>query len=313
MSEQPRPPTSRLAPPPVFRNFSGSRWQLSSREPAGADSDRLAATPGRAGWSRRRVLAALLGTALPTALGAGALAGCAAAGDGGEPGRTLSAEPGGGPEASSTDAGAGASLSGATAEVIADGKQALERLLAGNARFVAAQEQALDEGIARRIAVSKGQDPFATILGCIDSRVPIELVFDQGLGDLVVVRSAGEALDHSVVGSVEFGVAELHTPLLMVLGHQRCGALTAAMNAVDSAHRTADHGEIDYVVEALAPAVQGATGKPGDRLTNAIRTNVDLTLAKLRQSPVIAPLVKAGKLELAGAYYELDTGRVVLS
>ncbi|MET9317961.1 carbonic anhydrase [Kribbella sp. NPDC003505] len=197
--------------------------------------------------------------------------------------------------------------------MIADGKQALERLLAGNARFVAAQEQALDEGIARRIAVSKGQHPFATILGCIDSRVPIELVFDQGLGDLVVVRSAGEALDHSVVGSVEFGVAELHTPLLMVLGHQRCGALTAAMNAVDSAHRTADHGEIDYVVEALAPAVQGATGKPGDRLTNAIRTNVDLTLAKLRQSAVIAPLVKAGKLELAGAYYELDTGRVVLS
>jgi carbonic anhydrase len=197
--------------------------------------------------------------------------------------------------------------------VVADGNAVLERLLAGNARFVAAQEQDLDEGIARRIAVSKGQHPFATILGCVDSRVPIELVFDQGLGDLVVVRSAGQALDHSVIGSVEFGVAELHTPLLMVLGHQRCGALTAAMNAVDSAHRTADHGEIDYVVEALTPAVQGATGIPGDRLTNAIRTNVDLTLAKLRQSPVIAPLEKAGKLELAGAYYELDTGKVVLS
>ncbi|MGW5188489.1 carbonic anhydrase [Kribbella sp. NPDC004138] len=197
--------------------------------------------------------------------------------------------------------------------MVADGNAVLERLLAGNARFVAAQEQDLDEGIARRIAVSKGQHPFATILGCVDSRVPIELVFDQGLGDLVVVRSAGQALDHSVVGSVEFGVAELHTPLLMVLGHQRCGALTAAMNAVDSARRTADHGEIDYVVEALTPAVQGATGKPGDRLTNAIRTNVDLTLAKLRQSPVIAPLEEAGKLELAGAYYELDTGKVVLS
>ncbi|HEY9332959.1 MAG TPA: carbonic anhydrase [Kribbella sp.] len=197
--------------------------------------------------------------------------------------------------------------------MVADGNAVLERLLAGNARFVAAQEQDLDEGIARRIAVSKGQHPFATILGCVDSRVPIELVFDQGLGDLVVVRSAGQALDHSVIGSVEFGVAELHTPLLMVLGHQRCGALTAAMNAVDSAHRTADHGEIDYVVEALTPAVQGATGIPGDRLTNAIRTNVDLTLAKLRQSPVIAQLEKAGKLELAGAYYELDTGKVVLS
>jgi carbonic anhydrase len=116
-----------------------------------------------------------------------------------------------------------------------------------------------------------------------------------------------------VIGSVEFGVAELHTPLLVVLGHQRCGAVTAAMNAVDSAKRTSDHGEIDFVVEALRPAVQQAAGKPGDRLTNAVRANVALTLAKLRQSPVIAPLEKAGKLELVGAYYELDTGKVIVS
>jgi carbonic anhydrase len=85
------------------------------------------------------------------------------------------------------------------------------------------------------------------------------------------------------------------------------------MNAVDSKHRTSDHGEIDYVVDALRPAVQQATGKPGDRLTNAIRTNVALTLARLRQSPVIGPLERSGKLELVGAYYELDTGKVVVS
>lgn len=195
---------------------------------------------------------------------------------------------------------------------VADGKQAVERLLAGNARFVAAREQDLDEGIARRIAVSKGQHPFATILGCVDSRVPIELVFDQGLGDVVVVRSAGGALDQSVIGSLEFGVAELHTPLLLVLGHQRCGALSAALKAVGSAHRTYDAGEIDYVVDALAPAVRQATGKPGDPLTNAIRTNVTLALTKLRQSPVIAPLEQSGKLKVVGAYYELDTGKVVV-
>lgn len=195
-----------------------------------------------------------------------------------------------------------------TGEPVANGNEALERLRAGNARFVAAQEQDLDEGIARRIAVSKGQQPFATILGCVDSRVPIELVFDQGLGDLVVVRSAGGALDQSVIGSIEFGIAELHTPLLVVLGHQRCGALDATMKALN--HPTSHPGELGYLVDTLAPAVHQIAGKPGDPLTNAIRANTGLTLTKLRQSPVIGPLEKSGKLELAAAYYELDTGRV---
>jgi carbonic anhydrase len=200
-----------------------------------------------------------------------------------------------------------------TGAPVLDGEQALARLVAGNARFVAERDERLDEGVARRVAVSQGQHPFATVLGCVDSRVPIELVFDQGLGDLVVVRSAGEALDHSVTGSLEFGVAELHTPLLVVLGHQRCGALDATIKALDTHQRTSEAGQIGYLVEALAPAVRQVAGKPGDRLTNAIHANVDLTLAKLRQSQVIAPLEAAGKLKLVGAYYELDTGRVVLS
>jgi carbonic anhydrase len=160
--------------------------------------------------------------------------------------------------------------------------------------------------------VSKAQHPFATILGCVDSRVPIELVFGQGLGDLVVVRSAGEALDHSVVGSLEFGVAELHTPLLMVLGHQRCGAVDATIKALDTSRRTAHTGEIGFLVDALAPAVHQVNGRPGDRLTNAIHANITLTLAKLRQSPVIAPLEKSGKLKLVGAYYALDTGKTTI-
>ncbi|WP_238163211.1 carbonic anhydrase [Kribbella capetownensis] len=193
---------------------------------------------------------------------------------------------------------------------VVDGNQALRRLLDGNARFVAGLDEELDEGIARRVAVSKAQHPFATVLGCIDSRVPIELIFDQGLGDLVVVRSAGEALDHSVTGSVEFGVAELHTPLLVVLGHQRCGALDATIKALDSDQRTAEAGELRHIVDTLAPAVRQVAGKPGDRLTNAVHANVELVLAKLRQSPVIGPLEKSGKLKLVGAYYELDTGKV---
>lgn len=191
---------------------------------------------------------------------------------------------------------------------VANGNEALERLRAGNARFVAAQEQDLDEGIARRIAVSKGQQPFATVLGCVDSRVPIELVFDQGLGDLVVVRSAGGALDQSVIGSIEFGIAELHTPLLLVLGHQRCGALGATIKALN--HPTEHPGELGYLVETLAPAVRQVAGKSGDRLTNAVQANSGLVIAELRQSPVIGPLEKSGKLDIVSGYYELDSGRV---
>ena len=182
----------------------------------------------------------------------------------------------------------------------------------GNQRFVANQSQDVNEGGERRVAVSKGQHPFATVLGCIDSRVPVELVFDRGLGDIVVVRSGGEALDRSVIGSLEFGVVELGTPLLMVLGHQRCGAIDATIKAFD-AKENEDDGDIDYLVDALTPAVKQVTGKPGDRLTNAVHANVDLVLAQLRKSPVLGPLEKAGKVKLVGAYYELDTGKVIVS
>ncbi|MGW6276317.1 carbonic anhydrase [Kribbella sp. NPDC055071] len=249
--------------------------------------------------SRRRFLTAALQTTLVAGVSGAAVAACSTAGT----------TPG--PAAAETLSGT--SPPNPSAPLVVDGNQALTRLKAGNERFVADQAGTLDEGIARRVVVSKGQHPFATVLGCVDSRVPIELVFDQGLGDLVVVRSAGQALDHSVIGSLEFGVAELHTPLLMVLGHQRCGALDATIKALDADRRTSEGGEIGYLVDTLAPAVRQVTGKPGDRLTNAVHANVDLVLAKLRQSPVIAPLEKSGKLKLIGAYYELDTGKVILS
>jgi carbonic anhydrase len=241
--------------------------------------------------SRRRFLA----TALSSTLGAAALTACGSDDHPATPTRQPVA--GGGP---------------AVEPPVANGNEALQRLVDGNQRFAANQAQHVDEGTERRVAVSSGQHPFATVLGCVDSRVPVELVFDRGLGDLVVVRSAGEALDRSVIGSLEFGVAELGTPLLMVLGHQRCGAVDATIKALD-ARKTEDEGDIDFLVEAITPAVQQVAGKAGDRLTNAVHANVDLVLAQLRKSPVLGPLEKAGKVRLVGAYYELDTGKVIVS
>lgn len=179
--------------------------------------------------SRRRFLAAALQTTLAAGACGTVLAAC---GDsaGTTPGPGAGLTPGGTNPPGPPTPGGASTPGGATVPVVVDGNQALARLMAGNARFVAAQDEDLDEGLARRVAVSRAQHPFATILGCVDSRVPIELVFDQGLGDLVVVRAAGEALDRSATGSLEFGVAELHTPLLMVLGHQRCGALDATIS-----------------------------------------------------------------------------------
>ncbi len=189
-------------------------------------------------------------------------------------------------------------------------QEALQLLKDGNQRFAEDHAQHLDDDVDRRLAVRSGQRPFATVLSCVDSRVPVELLFDRGIGDVVVIRSAGEVLDHAVNGSLEFGVAELNTPLLMVLGHQRCGALTAAVKAYDD--KTTDPDDLGYLASALAPAVRQAAGQPGDRVTNAVRANVALTLAALRRSPVLAPLEKQGKVAMVGAYYDLDSGRVDL-
>lgn len=258
--------------------------------------------PTRRHFLTRTGLTAAALTAAGTTLGAAALTACAANDQGAKSGATQT------PRAAEPAGGGGPAVE----PPITTGAQALQRLQEGNARFVSNQAGHADEGTERRIAVSQAQHPFATVLGCVDSRVPIELVFDRGLGDLVVVRSAGEVLDRSVTGSLEFGVAELGTPLLLVLGHQRCGAVDATIKALDAKQPEAE-GDIDYLVEALRPAVQQAAGRPGDRLTNAIHANVDLVLAQLRKSTVIGPLEKAGKLKLAGAYYELDTGKVLIS
>ena len=140
-------------------------------------------------------------------------------------------------------------------------EEALERLLQGNARYVADKSQPINEGKARREKVSTRQRPFATIFSCVDSRVPPELVFDRGLGDLFVIRTAGEVVDTAVLGSIEYGIGELEIPVIMVLGHSACGAVKATVASLATGEKP--EAEIAYLVDGIAPAVTKAKEKLG--------------------------------------------------
>ena len=160
---------------------------------------------------------------------------------------------------------------------------------------------------ARRTEITGGQHPFAVIVGCSDSRVPPEIIFDQGLGDLFVIRLAGHVISDEALGSIEYALEHLGTRLIMVLGHDNCGAVTAAVKGGDIP------GHIGSIVKAIAPAVKKAKNQPGDLLENAIRENVAMVVEQLRSSsPLLAHLVKDGILKIIGAYYRLDDGKVTL-
>jgi carbonic anhydrase len=184
--------------------------------------------------------------------------------------------------------------------------QALEKLMAGNQRFVQDKRQHPDQAMSRLAEVAQSQAPFAAILSCADSRVVPEILFDQGIGDLFVVRVAGNLANIEDIASQEYAVGNLKTPLLLVLGHERCGAVNAALNG------GAYPGVISSLVFAIQPAIDATEGKPGDRLTNAVQENVRLQVNRLQNSALIADAVKAGKLKVVGAYYDLDTGTVSL-
>jgi carbonic anhydrase len=155
-----------------------------------------------------------------------------------------------------------------------------------------------------RHSLTSGQHPFAVILGCVDSRVPPELVFDQGLGDLLTVRSAGEVLDEAVLGSVAYGVLELAIPLVMVLGHQSCGAVRAAVEAETSDARLPAH--IQYLADQIGPAIDHT--KEGDvRVDATIDANVRSVRSRLVAEPDLAAKVSAGQLAIVGARYELTS------
>ena len=183
----------------------------------------------------------------------------------------------------------------------------LERLMAGNARYVAGKAIHPDAGLGRRAELAKSQAPFAIILGCSDSRVGPELVFDQGLGDLFVARVAGNVVDPIVLGSIEYAAEHLHSTLIVVLGHERCGAVTAALGGGEAP------GNIKALVEAIAPAVAASAEQPGDKLDNAIAENVRMQVANMRaKSAILDHLIADGKLKVVGARYDLDTGQVEL-
>ncbi|GHH81485.1 carbonic anhydrase [Streptomyces capitiformicae] len=187
--------------------------------------------------------------------------------------------------------------------------EALTELSRGNRRWRTLHQQHPHEDAAVRKALTTGQQPFALILGCIDSRVPPELVFDQGLGDLMTVRSAGEVLDEAVLGSVAYGVLELDIPLVVVLGHQSCGAVKAAVSADQTGEELPAH--IQYIADAIKPVIDHSV--EGDaRVAATIDANVRLVRSKLAAEPDLAAKVKAGEVAIVGARYDLTTQRVHL-
>jgi carbonic anhydrase len=188
--------------------------------------------------------------------------------------------------------------------------EALKLLIDGNQRWVDGQLEHPHQSVARRNEVAKHQDPFAVVFSCIDSRVPPEIVFDRGVGDLFVIRTGAQAVDDLVVlGSVEFGPNGYPSArLLLVLGHQGCGAITAAIESIQSGIPAPIH--IRAVVDALRPAYDQAISQPGDDLVDKmVRAQVILTVQQLQNDSLLAPLVRSGELRVVGARYDLTTGR----
>jgi carbonic anhydrase len=191
------------------------------------------------------------------------------------------------------------------------GDEALTRLMDGNARYVANTPDQKDFS-AGRAARAQAQYPFASVLSCSDSRVAPELAFDQGPGDLFVVRLAGNFLNDDGLASLEYGAQFLGIPLIMVLGHSNCGAVDAAIKVLKDGVKLPGH--LPGLVNAIKPAVEAAKARGGtdllaDAVTENVRRNVELLVTR---DPVIAALVKAGKVKVVGGVYELSTGRVTL-
>lgn len=184
---------------------------------------------------------------------------------------------------------------------------ALKTLLAGNHAFVSAGASCPRQTPARRGEVATSQHPLAVVVGCADSRVPPEAIFGQGIGDLFVIRIAGNVIDDAVLGSIEYAVEHLGAPLVVVLGHERCGAVEAALAP------EAPGAHIDALVSRIRRAIARAPKPDGDPVEAAVRANVAASVKEVLSSrPVIAPLVQEGKVKVIGARYDLDTGAVEL-
>ena len=187
--------------------------------------------------------------------------------------------------------------------------EALAALKAGNARFVADAPKLPGADAAHRKALTAGQHPYAILLSCADSRVPPEYVFNVGLGDLFVVRVAGEVVDRSVLASAEYAAEHLDVPLLVVLGHESCGAVKAAAESTGKSLGP----NLDYLVKAIQPAVARSASER-DHVKGAILANVEqVTNDIVAKSAILRERVEEGKLGVVGAYYELESGKVAFS
>jgi carbonic anhydrase len=188
--------------------------------------------------------------------------------------------------------------------------QALQRLIGGNERFTGGRATHAGQDAQRRMDLEAGQSPFATIVGCSDSRVPPELVFDLGLGDLFVVRVAGNVIDTDVAGSVQYAVHHLHTPLVVVLGHQQCGAVMTAL--APRSEREKEPPEVQTLVNRIEPALKGIDANlHGDqRLAASVEANARHSMKALAALPDLAPVVGDRRLRILAAVYDLPTGRV---
>lgn len=193
---------------------------------------------------------------------------------------------------------------------IRDPRKALAELLAGNQRFLSRQPLHGHDVTAAEASASGDQEPYAVVIGCIDSRVPLEAIFDQTFGSICVVRSGAHVLDRAVLGSVEFAVTQLAAPLVVVLGHERCGAVAATVEALRGGELPG--GALAYLVEQISAAVTDVGLDHPEVAAAAIRRHIARTVATLRAEPFLAGGVETGALDVVGAVYDLSSGRVEL-
>jgi carbonic anhydrase len=194
----------------------------------------------------------------------------------------------------------------ATPSVPAD--QGLQMLIEGNKRFVADALTSLDSLVHERGQMASGQSPFAVLVCCSDSRVPPEIIFDQPPGTLFVVRTAGQVIDEAARSSIVYGTDYLKAPLVLVLGHAKCGAVAASLAAIKG---DTIPGYAYRLAEGIGSAVQSVLNEPGDQLDNAIRANIEWGVDQLQTAePVLAADVRSGQVTIAGAYYDLASGEV---
>ena len=186
--------------------------------------------------------------------------------------------------------------------------KAFQMLLDGNTRFIAGKTSHPNLTSERYDEMKMAQEPFAIIIGCSDSRVPPEMIFDQGLGDLFVVRDAGNVVGPIELDSIEYGVFRLHVPLILVLGHENCGAIKAALSIKDGAKMP----DIQHIYPLIKPSLQNLPEKTDERLVRATKNNIQYNIGVIKKDPRIAKLISENKLKVIGGYYDLDDCKVMI-